>query len=460
MIDTTSPDAYAVGKPINNITRMANGKWRVRMRTGKVSQQVFSQATVDSLASALERQQAWQTQIDQGTMPAELVMADGAIKTGRNARDLLPEPPKLVARPGTIEFTRLEEKARKTGLNTPAIIALTSAMTFAQAANEYERAARRAPSDIEVVNSVVRDAGDELLTQMATQAWALKYVASMQSEDFHYSPGTIRKRIEAAARVLDHHITSRINSPIKPAIDVNPLRKLPTGYSEYPHEHEAPKFDQKRERRMTEAEAEAIEKIFRGEKPEGYERAIFEPDHTDELELFYHLLVNAGVRMREGYMLRVADINREMPWMRVRQSKDAKKKKTPRPVALLPWLHAKLLKHCEGKNPFDLVFGFWDGVNTDESKDATSNKLSGRFATLFEHAKMSNFTTHDLRHEAACRTVLMRKPDGNYVFPDSVIIKMFGWTKPDMLQRYLSLRGDDVAEMMLAAFGMDQQKAA
>jgi integrase len=450
--DKHQPTSYTVGKARDNITLTASGRWKVRVDVSTVvADKKHAQATLPDLDTALAKQAEWQSQVAAGVMPPELMVPDSAPGRGRYARlDRTPARRSLgelqIASHPTMDTGMRSRARRKTASYVPA----AGILTFHHAANEYERAARRAPSDIEAIDYVCEDAGDTPLREMATLAWAQKYVRKMQSQERRLSPGTIRKRIEAAARVLDHHISARINSATAPLFETNPLRMLTRGYAEYPHDHPAPKFDVTRNRRLTDDELARIEAVFRGHKPADRERALF-PDGSKvtQIEVLFNLLVCAGLRLREAYSLEVGALDKQKPWIRVKQSKDAKKKKNPRPVPLYPHLYRQLLDLCEGRDERGLIFGFWDGV---QNRDEVSGEVSGRLRTIFEHAQVEDLTVHDLRHEAACRMVLMRNPDNQFTFPDSVIIKTFGWTSADMLQRYLSLRGDDVAELMMAAF--------
>jgi integrase len=89
------------------------------------------------------------------------------------------------------------------------------------------------------------------------------------------------------------------------------------------------------------------------------------------------------------------------------------------------------------------IFPWWDG--TPEGLRRATSALSARFAVLFAYAKVSDFTEHDLRHEATCRWVELRRPAGGWVFSDLEVCRIMGWSDPAMMLRYSSLRAEDLA---------------
>jgi integrase len=71
--------------------------------------------------------------------------------------------------------------------------------------------------------------------------------------------------------------------------------------------------------------------------------------------------------------------------------------------------------------------------------------LSQRFATLFDYAGVPDCTEHDLRHEATCRWVTLRDASGHWVFSETEVCKILGWSDTRMMLRYASLRGEDLS---------------
>ena len=75
-------------------------------------------------------------------------------------------------------------------------------------------------------------------------------------------------------------------------------------------------------------------------------------------------------------------------------------------------------------------------------------RLSARFGTLFDYAGVEDCTEHDLRHEATCQWVTMRRPDGHWTFSEIEVCKIMGWKDTRMMLRYASLRGSDLSSRM------------
>jgi integrase len=92
----------------------------------------------------------------------------------------------------------------------------------------------------------------------------------------------------------------------------------------------------------------------------------------------------------------------------------------------------------------------WDGSDEPDALKNTSGRLSAQFASLFDHAGCADLREHDLRHEATCRWVLMRDARGQWMFRDSEIIRMMGWTGIAMFLRYASLRAEDLGSRLYA----------
>lgn len=127
--------------------------------------------------------------------------------------------------------------------------------------------------------------------------------------------------------------------------------------------------------------------------------------------------------------------------MRVEGSKGHRGWIKPRVVPITPALYGPLRARCAGR--VGLLFPYWDG--TPGGRADASNRLSKRFAGLFEYARVPDFSAHDLRHEAACRWFERRRADGAWVFSDMAICKIMGWSDPKMALRYAALRGEDLA---------------
>lgn len=273
-----------------------------------------------------------------------------------------------------------------------------------------------------------------------TFTWCEEYVRGLKAPKVHLAPGTIRKRVGALARVIDWHIkrTTKDGDTHRG----NPLRMLSRGYSVYSKtdttEVEA-KHDVARDRRLSADESKRVEEVLAGHKRPDRERP-FITEAGDMLPFFYALIVDTGMRLFEGYRLRVESVDLERNIINVEGSKGHRGKIKPRVVPLKKHLREPLRQLCEGRT--GLVFNFWDGTLEDKKK--AQLRLTSRFKNLFAYAKVPECTEHDLRHEAACRWFTLKDKKG-WVFSELEVCKIMGWSDTRMALRYLSLRGEDLS---------------
>ncbi|RZL90858.1 MAG: site-specific integrase [Variovorax sp.] len=299
----------------------------------------------------------------------------------------------------------------------------------------YLRRATPAPSDIAVLNMLATDL-KELRVGGVTFKWIEDYVKGLKERKL--APGTIRKRVESLARVLDWH-RNDTHVPGEPVV-ANPLRMLPRGYSTY---CDAEVVDEARDFRLSEVQARAVRAVLNGVKRDDRERAWpAEPAFV----MFYELIFGTGLRLREAYKLRVDQYDTKRGVLNVEGSKGHRGKLKPRVVPLRPELRKQLTAWCKDK--VGLMFPFWDG--TLEDLDRCTSRLSARFSTLFDYAGVEHLTEHDMRHEAACGWVMLQNTKGQWVFNDTEICRIMGWSDPRMMLRYASLRGEDLADRLAA----------
>lgn len=257
------------------------------------------------------------------------------------------------------------------------------------------------------------------------------------------APGSIRKRVESLARVLDWHW--RRETPAGGAAPPNPLRSMPRGYSVYTAAEAKvaekkglkAKKDVQRDRRLLPAEEVRVTRVLQGERLDGMAAALA-PDA--EMLMLFRLILSTGMRLQEAYMLRVDQVDFGRGLIAVEGSKGHRGAAKPRSVPMLPALAAQLRAWCDGRT--GRLFAFWDG--TPEGRPRTSVLLTTRFIKLFERASVPDCTEHDLRHSACCAWFELRAPDGRWVFSDVEICKIMGWSNYAMILRYASLRGEDL----------------
>jgi len=293
-------------------------------------------------------------------------------------------------------------------------------------------AAHLTPSDDALLGTMLPEVTGLRVSDI-TYSWADGYVRTLKVKR-NLSPGSIRKRVGALGRVLDWQI-ARVNA------GTNPLRALPSGYSQYSATDVAAggerREDESRDRRLHPGEDDRI-------------RAHLDAD----MALLFDLILHTGLRLREAYKLRVDQVDLQRRLLRVEGSKAARGKRKPRMVPLVAPLQALLAARV--KDRVGLLFPFWNG--TPEDLDPVTRNLSYRFACAFKAAKVPDIVEHDLRHEAACRWFEMRHRDGRWVFSDVEVCRIMGWSSLAMALRYASLRGEDLAARLDEPDSMDHNQ--
>lgn len=309
---------------------------------------------------------------------------------------------------------------------------------LAQVIKSYLLRASPTASDVELLGVLEKEVKTVRVGDVSF-AWAEGYVAALKARERRLTPGTIRKRVGALARVLDwHHRATQVKGE---PLAVNVLRLLPDGYSLYPDNEVR---DEKRDLRLGPDDEPAIMAAVRGAKREDRERPW--GDDQDMADLFT-LIVNTGLRLREAYWLRCGQFDSAKGLVHVDGTKGHRGVIKPRVVPLIKPLRELLARRVKERKGGDLVFPFWDG--TPEDLRRCSSRLSNRFMTLFDYAGVPHFTEHDLRHEACCRWVTMKDAAGRWMFNDIEICRILGWTDPKLMLRYSSLRGEDLSARLL-----------
>jgi integrase len=301
-----------------------------------------------------------------------------------------------------------------------------------------------AKSDLATLARIHEEVG-QVTVDKINAAWADIWVSRLKVE-LQLAPGSIRKRVESLARVIDWH--NRKTTPADQSAPVNALRVMPRGYSVYSAKEAAalvengkqPKKDTKRDRRLAPGEEQKIRDALAGIKAADRQRTLA---IDENLTLLFDLILNTGLRLREAYWLRCEEFDQGRGLLHVRGTKGHGGVIKPRLVPVVPVLRDKLRARCAGKK--GLLFPFWDG--DPENLSRVTSALSSRFKTLFNYAGLPDFTEHDLRHEATCRWATMRnKADNGWMWSELEICKIMGWTKTDMFLRYASLRGEDLSD--------------
>jgi integrase len=269
-----------------------------------------------------------------------------------------------------------------------------------------------------------------------TFQWVNQLIEGYKTREKPMAPGSIRKRVGALSKVVAWHHRSTAKEGQQPQVNV--LTLLPRGYSQY---SDGTKRDIQRDVRMSEEDEAAVRAVLAGTQRPDRER----PWGSDpEFDLFFSLIVDTGLRLREAYKLRVDQVDVARGLLRIEGTKGHHGASKPRTVPLKREIRKRLIDWCKGRA--GLVFSFWDGSAEDLKK--CTGRLSARFSTLFAYAEVPDFTEHDLRHEACCRWVLLKGERG-WLFNEIEICKIMGWTDTKMMLRYASLRGEDLADRLL-----------
>lgn len=303
-------------------------------------------------------------------------------------------------------------------------------------------------TDKEMVGYIKPDFVGVLMSKVSFEH-ALGFVRRLKLER-NLSPSTIRARVGCLGRIFDWHI-NHLAEGATPAANV--WRLLPSGYSIYSSEEAAaataaglaPKVDEKRDRRLAAGEDERIRRVLAGEKlRDDRERAL---SADPELAVMYSLVVDTGLRMREAYMLTVPQIDLAKREIDVAGTKGHRGALKPRTVPMKGSLLRTMKQWVESLPAGETrVFpGLWDSSSAEADLKRTTGRIGAAFARVFDHAECSDITEHDLRHEATCRWVLMRRPDGAWLRSEVEIAKIMGWSSLAMFLRYASLRGEDLA---------------
>ncbi len=321
------------------------------------------------------------------------------------------------------------------------------------AIGQYVKLSSTSPSDRELLGYLAAEVGHTRFDLMS-YTWVEAYVKGLKvrhepadgklrkKATWNLAPGTIRKRVGALSRVWDWHQKRATGQA-----SGNPFKLLPKGYSVYSPEEaaEAPagaKQDIHRDIRLEPAVEARVREALAGVKRDGRERSL---QVDPAFVLLLDLILDTGLRLSEAFKLRLDQVDLVGGYLRVESSKGRLGRRKMRTVPLKKTLREKLKVWCGGRAP-GLVFPFWSGEPEDVKR--CSGRLSARFASLFEYAGAPDFTEHDLRHEACCRWVELRRPGGGWVFSETEIAKIMGWSTMDMMLRYASLRGEDLASRL------------
>jgi integrase len=354
------------------------------------------------------------------------VMAEGKLKLGIVPDELKPENKK--ARGG--------DRVSAAVKNEPA----GQSTRLLEIVNQYCASRRVSESDNDIYSLLVAETGNPMFSEMTLQ-WAEKLVARYKEPKMMLAPSTIRKRIGALTRAVDWYQQKvEIERPISFG------KSLGRGYSHYAN---GEKKDIQRERLFRTGEEAKVLGLFDGTTEITPAKKLYMADIlNDVFKRLYLTIRHTGMRLRECYWLRVEQIDFKTGLIQIDGTKGHYGEIKKRHVPMKPIVRETLKAAIEGKQPTDLVFPFWDGKR--ETLDAASAYLSQAFTRIFETAGVAGMREHDLRHVATVDWVSMKSAKtGNWLFQESELLQMMGWTNRAMLDRYIKgYRADDLASRM------------
>lgn len=308
-------------------------------------------------------------------------------------------------------------------------------VTISDAIDAYQNARVVKPSD-EAILRIQRGRLGSVRVAALDYAWVERWVQAMKREQA-LAPSTIRHHVGALARCLDW--LARKHPERFPG---NPLRLLPKGYASY-NEHdaiavraagdEAPE-DEARDRRLLLGEEGAIRRILAGEKPPGRQRALALNDGA-ALVLLFDLALETSMRLSEMYTLAWNQVDFAGRTIYLDRTKNGSKRQVP-----LTSVALRLLSEYRPEpERVGLVFPWWNGRQTQLSRQRTTSRLSRQFARIFDAAGCVDLRFHDLRHEAISRLY------ERTTLESTVIRKIVGHMSSQAHDRYLNLRASTVA---------------
>ena len=311
-----------------------------------------------------------------------------------------------------------------------------------------------APTQQITIATLIAEVGDRKLSG-ADYAWLAGYIETLKTRERNLAPNSIRHRVQALGRAVDEYLRHHPK-----LVHQNAVRLLPKGYSTYSDRDKAlaqaggakPKADVARDRRLRPGEEARIIAALSGIQRPDRERALLLPGGNALLTL-YLVIVNSGLRLREAYRLKRAQVDLDGKVIRVQSSKQWRGKIAWRDVPMRPEVHAALAAYLSTRSmlPGADLFPF----QTEEpglALKTVTQRLSDRFRVAFAYAGCDDLREHDLRHEATCRWFELRDQAGGWMFRGEEVNRVMGWAPGSaMAQRYASFRAEDLAQRMWPA---------
>jgi integrase len=317
-----------------------------------------------------------------------------------------------------------------------------SAVTVAQAILSY-RNIRAVPASTEgLLDTLGAEIGTTPLADI-NYDWTEQWISALKREK-HLAPGTIRKKKGALSRVLDWVARAH---PLW--LSANPLHYLPHGYSGYDANSRAvlaqdgidTPGDCERNRRIDRVEESRIVQVLRLKRESS--TLLEEQAEAEALTLMFQLALRTAMRMRELYTLAQDQISITARTIFLQKTKNGDRREVPITSHALMLLNTPW-PALEATRQGGRVFPFWDGRLDTDVLRATTSRVSALFAGVFDEAGSEDLHFHDSRHEALCRWVL----EAPRPLTSEQLGRAAGMRDARTRQRYLSLRGSELADML------------
>jgi integrase len=314
--------------------------------------------------------------------------------------------------------------------------------TIAAAVRGYLNTCAVPESTKAVLDTIIAEIGSTDLDRVK-YPWAEEWIRELKITS-RITPGTIRKKKGALSRALDwlveYHPT---------ALSSNPLPRLPHGYSAYNdrirEELEALGVDApddiERDRRVDPEEEGRI--VAELDRRAAAAVDVAERAQWEGMSLMFQLGVRTAMRMREIYTLTVDQIDLPGKTIRLERTKNGDRRAVPIGPRAMPLL-TRAWEALEAVRLEGRVFPFWDGSLDKKRLAETTSDLSRRFSRVFRAVGSDDLRFHDTRHEAVCRWVL----EAPQPLSSEFLARAAGMKDARTRQRYLSLRGSELAAML------------
>jgi integrase len=334
--------------------------------------------------------------------------------------------------------------------------------TFAWLLRSYRKAAgdqNIKDDDLSRLDKVAEEYGGTKLTVMNTSEWSTNFISQLKRQK-NLSEATVLHYVGALRRCLDFAVRNGKLSSVS-------LRFEKRGFGTYTPADidwllgngKEVKENKPRSRRPTVKEWTEILRVASGEKPENRQRSL-ELEFQAAFECILKIAPETAMRLSEIHTLRLSQVNFEERIIHLPRTKNGSERFVPM-NSLVVALITEYLEHVKngtrGMAGFghenDLLFPFYPGdvdsrEQTQSRREATTNRLSHRYAALFDAAGCGDLRFHDLRHEAVSR-LFERTTLG-----ETAIQKITGHLSKEALARYLNLRPKFLVEQIEGAAGM------